>query len=61
MYLQLTLIKMATLETAIMISDKDSDSTSKCGSVDSAPQVSMDDSDGWEEEYRTYSDKTHAN
>ena len=33
-----------------MISDKDSDSMNKCGSVDSAPQVSMDDSD-----------KTHAN
>ena len=29
-----------------MVSDEDSDSTSECGSVGSAPQVSMDDSDG---------------
>ena len=35
-----------------MVSDEDSDSTSECGSVGSAPQVSMDDSDGWEEEWR---------
>ena len=33
-----------------MISDKDSDSTSECGSVGSAPQASMDNSDGREEE-----------
>ena len=41
---------MATLETAIMISAEDDDSTSECWSVGSAPQVSMDDSDGREEE-----------
>ena len=41
---------MATLETAIMISDEDGDSTSECGSVGSAPPVSVDDSDGREEE-----------
>ena len=41
---------MATLETAVMISDEDSDSKSECGSVGRAPQVSMDDSDSQEEE-----------
>ena len=33
-----------------MISDEDSDSTSESGSVGSTPQVSMDDSNGREEE-----------
>ena len=33
-----------------MISDEDSDSTSECGSVGCTPSLSMDDSDGREEE-----------
>ena len=37
-----------------MISDKDSDSMSECGSVGSTPLVSMDDSDGPEEEQVEY-------